>query len=97
MTEEINHSYDGGLYAELIRNRAFLDDATAPAYWSVVDASGADSSIALDSSNPCNQALTTSLRLTAAGHAAATRGCRQQWLLGHSGAAQYPLPRFTAG
>ena len=64
MTEEINHSYDGGLYAELIRNRAFLDDATAPAYWSVVDASGADSSIALDSSNPCNQALTTSLRLT---------------------------------
>lgn len=23
MTEEINHSYDGGLYAELIRNRAF--------------------------------------------------------------------------
>ena len=23
MTEEINYSYDGGLYAELIRNRAF--------------------------------------------------------------------------
>ena len=30
MTEEINHSYDGGLYAELIRNRAFLDDARSP-------------------------------------------------------------------
>ena len=27
MTEEINHSYDGGLYAELVQNRAFLDDA----------------------------------------------------------------------
>ena len=26
MTEEINHSYDGGLYAELIRNRSFQDD-----------------------------------------------------------------------
>jgi hypothetical protein len=25
MTEEINHSYDGGLYPELIRNRAFMD------------------------------------------------------------------------
>src|SRR4051794_20745668 len=25
MTEEINHSSDGGLYAELIRNRVFLD------------------------------------------------------------------------
>ena len=36
MTEEINHSYDGGLYAELIRNRAFLDDANSPVNWSVV-------------------------------------------------------------
>ena len=25
MTEEINHSYDGGLYAELIQNRIFQD------------------------------------------------------------------------
>ena len=24
MTEEINYSYEGGLYAELIRNRSFL-------------------------------------------------------------------------
>ena len=36
MTEEINHSYDGGLYAELVRNRAFLDDANSPVNWSVV-------------------------------------------------------------
>ena len=35
MTEEINHAYDGGLYAELIRNRAFLDEAASPAHWSV--------------------------------------------------------------
>lgn len=26
MTEEINHSYDGGLYAELIRNNTFRAD-----------------------------------------------------------------------
>src|SRR6476659_2641058 len=25
MTEEINYSYDGGLYAELVRNRIFRD------------------------------------------------------------------------
>ena len=25
MTEEINHSYDGGLFAELIQNRTFQD------------------------------------------------------------------------
>lgn len=64
MTEEINHSYDGGLYAELIRNRAFLDDASAPAHWSVVNDNGAEASIALDSANPCNQKLTARLRLT---------------------------------
>jgi alpha-N-arabinofuranosidase len=30
MTEEINHSYDGGLYAELIRNRIFRDTPPPP-------------------------------------------------------------------
>jgi alpha-N-arabinofuranosidase len=63
MTEEINHSYDGGLYAELIRNRAFLDGANAPAYWSVVsDDAAAD--IALDPTNSFNDKLTMSLRVT---------------------------------
>ncbi len=30
MTEEINYSYDGGLYAELIRNRIFADNPPPP-------------------------------------------------------------------
>src|SRR6266567_4082235 len=54
MTEEINHSYDGGLYAELIRNRAFLDDAKSPAHWSVVEGEGSVATIALDPANPLN-------------------------------------------
>ncbi|MDO9374745.1 MAG: alpha-L-arabinofuranosidase C-terminal domain-containing protein [Ferruginibacter sp.] len=36
MTEEINHSYDGGLYAELIRNRIFKDNKTSPEGWRLV-------------------------------------------------------------
>ena len=32
MTEEINHGYDGGLYAELIQNRAFMDDTKSPVH-----------------------------------------------------------------
>lgn len=32
--EDINHAADGGLYAELIRNRSFEDDDAQPAYWS---------------------------------------------------------------
>jgi len=66
MTEEINHSYDGGLYAELIRNRAFLDDASAPAHWSVVTNGGAEAAIALDPANSFNDKLTMSLRLSVA-------------------------------
>src|SRR5208283_2810975 len=64
MTEEINHCYDGGLYAELIRNRAFLDDAQTPAHWSVVNDDGSGAAIVLDPTNPYNDKLTTSLRLT---------------------------------
>src|SRR5215210_1351359 len=63
MTEEINHSYDGGLYAELVQNRAFLDDASAPAHWSVVQGEGAAAAIALDKSQPLNDVIGTSLRL----------------------------------
>src|SRR5690348_4086347 len=63
MTEEINHSYDGGLYAELVRNRAFLDDPAAPAHWSPVQGAGASASIALDPGEPLNQTIGTSLRL----------------------------------
>ena len=74
MTEEINHSYDGGLYAELIRNRAFLDDAASPAHWSAVHADGAAAAIALDPNQPLNTAIATSLRLevtqASTGHAA---------------------------
>jgi alpha-N-arabinofuranosidase len=64
MTEEINHSYDGGLYAELIQNRAFLNDATTPAHWSVVNDNDSAATIALDPANPYNSDLTMSLRLT---------------------------------
>ena len=64
ITEEINHAYDGGLYAELIQNRAFLDDAKSPVHWSVVKDDASAATIALDPANPLNGKLPTSLRLT---------------------------------
>jgi alpha-N-arabinofuranosidase len=74
MTEEINHSYDGGLYAEVVRNRAFLDDAASPAHWSPVHGDGAAATIALDKGQPLNAAIGTGLRLdvtqASAGHTA---------------------------
>src|SRR3954466_15564855 len=74
MTEEINHSYDGGLYAELVRNRAFLDDAASAAHWAPVQGDGAAAAIARDKSQPLNETIGTSLRVdvtqASQGHAA---------------------------
>ncbi len=74
MTEEINHAYDGGLYAELVRNRAFLDDPATPAHWSLVQTDGSAATIALDPKEPLNTSIGTSLRLNvtqaSTGHAA---------------------------
>ena len=37
MTEEINYSYDGGLYAELIRNRTFRSDWSGILNWFLIE------------------------------------------------------------
>lgn len=63
MTEEINFSYDGGLYAELVRNRAFLDQAGAPVQWTLIQDGGAKATITLDRSQPLNHEIPVSLRL----------------------------------
>src|ERR1035437_5207319 len=64
MTEEINFSYDGGLYAELVRHRNFKEDAIDLVHWSLVQESGAAASMALDPAQPLNTAIATSLKLT---------------------------------
>ena len=64
MTEEINYSYDGGLYGELIANRAFQDNANDPTHWGLSLENNAVGTISLDPSTPLNDALKTSLKLT---------------------------------
>jgi alpha-N-arabinofuranosidase len=61
MTEEINFSYEGGLYGELIRNRSFKANPTNAAYWSPVG----NAAIALDFGQPLNRALDASLKVDA--------------------------------
>ena len=66
MTEEINHSYDGGLYAELIRNRVFKDfvrRSRNPEAWSIVQADGAAASMSVVTDEPLNTNLENSLKL----------------------------------
>ena len=72
MNEDVDHSHDGGLYAELIQNRAFQDNDKIPVHWSLIQ-SGTGASIALDTRQPPSAALKTSLRLSAAGASASNR------------------------
>ncbi|MDP4182775.1 MAG: AbfB domain-containing protein [Bacillota bacterium] len=68
--EDINHAADGGLYAELIRNRSFEDNASTPDSWSLVNSTGSTGSMALDTTNNLNSAQGRSLKLTASSVAA---------------------------
>jgi alpha-N-arabinofuranosidase len=72
MTEEINHSYDGGLFAELIQNRTFQDPSPRgrttspqklPTHWSLIG----DGTASLDRNDPVNPAVPFSLRLDLSG------------------------------
>src|SRR5579863_5671619 len=66
MTEEINYSYEGGLYAELIRNRSFHDvqgNSSTPRFWSLLKDDATTASMMLDSSNGLNAAQPVSLQV----------------------------------
>ncbi len=51
--EDINHSTDGGIYPELVRNRSF-EDGEEPVSWKLVNTPGGKSEITIDSSRPLN-------------------------------------------
>jgi alpha-L-arabinofuranosidase len=61
--EEINMAGDGGLYAELIRNRSF-EDASTPANWTLATSGSATGSYGIDTSMPLSSSNTQCLKLT---------------------------------
>ena len=63
MTEEINHSYDGGLYAEMIQNRAFHADWEGEPPWDLVRRGNAVATRELDTTAGPSQALSSSMKL----------------------------------
>jgi alpha-N-arabinofuranosidase len=48
MTEEINYSYDGGLYAEMVRNRTFGGDWSGILHWYLVEEGNSEVAISVD-------------------------------------------------
>jgi alpha-N-arabinofuranosidase len=63
MTEEINYSYDGGLYAEMVRNRTFGTSWDGIQQWLLVENGNASAAFASDKETGPSEALKTSLRL----------------------------------
>lgn len=60
--EDINCSADGGLYAEMVRNRNF-EDSSKPDYWSVVSSGLAEVQMQVDSSQPASPGNAHSLKV----------------------------------
>lgn len=63
MTEEINYSYDGGLYAEMVRNRTFHSDWSGIHSWYIVEDGDATAKMSEDETTGPSSALSTSLKL----------------------------------
>jgi hypothetical protein len=95
MTEEINHSYDGGIYGELVQNRVLKDDPSTPVHWTLVQENGGVGSITLDTTQPVSgTALTNSLRVDVS---KGTGRCGERRILGHPGQAFDNLSRLFLG
>ncbi|MFN3648209.1 MAG: alpha-L-arabinofuranosidase C-terminal domain-containing protein [Armatimonadota bacterium] len=92
--EEINHAGDGGIYAELVRNRSF-EDGTAPEAWSAVAREGGQPVLALDTDRPLNAAQGKSLRVELRGPGAAGVANDGYWGVPVRKGAEYRLSLFA--
>ena len=63
MTEEINYSYDGGLYAELVRNRTFRSDWSGILNWFLIEKGNASAKVSIDNRDGPSAALPNSAKL----------------------------------
>lgn len=93
MTEEINFSYDGGLYAEQVRDRTIGRGWQALAHWTLVARGNSVASVAVDDNTGPSAALPRSLKLTVtAATEAAPAGVQND---GYWGFAVRPLTTYT--
>jgi alpha-N-arabinofuranosidase len=63
MTEEINHSYEGGLYAEMVQNATMHSDWTGIPDWILLEKGNSAAKMDLDKTTGPSQALGSSLKL----------------------------------
>jgi alpha-L-arabinofuranosidase len=93
--EEINVSGEGGLYAEMVRNRSFYNAASAD-YWTLVTQGTATGSMTVDAGVPLNTNILNSLRLVMdAGTGSVGAGNAGFWGMTLSANAQYDLSFYA--
>jgi alpha-N-arabinofuranosidase len=63
MTEEINYSYDGGLYAELIRNRTLRSDWSGILNWYLIEKGSSSAKLTADNGDGPSAALRNSAKI----------------------------------
>jgi alpha-L-arabinofuranosidase len=63
MTEEINYSYDGGLYAELVRDRTPGRGWQALGHWTTIVKGNAQATVTIDEKTGPSEALPRSLKM----------------------------------
>ena len=61
--EEINYAGEGGLYGEMVRNRAF-SSSTSASFWTLVTQGSAAGAMVVDAAQPLNTNIPNSLKLS---------------------------------
>ncbi len=72
MTEEINYSYDGGVYAELVRDRAIGRGFGAMSHWTMVARGNSQVNVSADEKTGPSTSLTRSLKVSVTAATAAS-------------------------
>ena len=93
--EEINFAGEGGIYAEMVRNRT-LANSSNPDYWTLVTQGSATGQIAVDRSQPLNTNILQSLALTMqSGTGSAGAGNSGFWGMALQAGSNYDLSFYA--
>lgn len=95
--EEINFAGEGGLYAEMVRNRAFYN-ASSPLDWTLVTNGAAAGTMTVDTTQPLNANIPNSLNLTMTSGSGSIGAANSGfWGMSVSNGATYDLNFYAQG
>jgi alpha-L-arabinofuranosidase len=93
--EEINYGGEGGIYAEMVRNRAFYNPTNAE-FWTLVTQASASGTMSIDSAQPLNTNSPYAMKLTmASGTGSVGAGNGGFWGMSLQAGASYDLNLYA--